>query len=80
MHVDEDLAETAILIFAGPQIDLVPADGRLLGVTLAALRQLLALGRMDDALDDLLDHLWRGCGDRGVECLCGLLVILDIVD
>ena len=80
VHVDEDLAETAILIFAGPQIDLVPADGRLLGVTLAALRQLLALGRMDDALDDLLDHLRRGCGDRGVECLCGLLVILDVVD
>ena len=43
-------------IFAGAQIDLVAADDRLLGVALAAVRQLFALAvePLDDALDDLL--------------------------
>ena len=61
VHVDEDLAEPAVLIFAGAQIDLVAADDRLLGIALAAVRQLLALARhldpLDDALDDLLGDL-----------------------
>jgi len=43
VHVDEDLADAAVLVFAGAQIDLVPADNRLLGIALAAARQLLAL-------------------------------------
>ena len=45
MHVDEDLAEAAVLILAGAQVDLVTADDGLLGVALAAVRQLLALAR-----------------------------------
>ena len=57
MHVDEDLAEAAVVIFAGAQIDLVAADDRLLGVALAAVGQLLALAQHGDALDDLLDDL-----------------------
>ena len=57
MHVDEDLAELAVLVLAGPQIDLVAADDRLLGVALAALRQALAAARhfaLDDPFDDAL--------------------------
>ena len=55
MHVDEDLGELAVLVFAGAQIDLVAADHGLLRVALAALRQAAALGARDDALDDPLD-------------------------
>ena len=36
MHVDEDLAEPAVRILAGPEIDLVAADAGLLGVALSA--------------------------------------------
>ena len=46
----------AVLIFAGAQIDLVAADDGLLGVALAAVRQLRARAH-GDALDDLLDDL-----------------------
>ncbi len=58
VHVDEDLADAAVVIFAGAQIDLVAADHRLLGVALAAGGQLLALAQHGDALDDLLDDLF----------------------
>ena len=57
VHVDEDLAEAAVVVFAGAQIDLVAADDRLLGVALAAVGQLLALADAHDALDDALDDL-----------------------
>ena len=56
VHVDEDLAEPAVVVFAGAQIDLVAADHRLLGVALAAVGHALALAHHHDALDDLLDH------------------------
>jgi hypothetical protein len=36
MHVDEDVAEPATRILAGPEIDLVAADAGLLGVALSA--------------------------------------------
>ena len=36
VHVDEDLAQRAVLVFAGAQVDLLPADARLLGETLGA--------------------------------------------
>jgi hypothetical protein len=45
VHVDEDLAEPPVVIFAGAQINLVPADDGLLRVALAPARQLLALAR-----------------------------------
>src|SRR3546814_6975451 len=52
VHVDEDLADRAVLVFAGAQVDLVAADDGLLGVALAALRQALAaLAALEDALD-----------------------------
>ena len=35
MHVDEDLTEAAVFVFAGAEIDLVPADDGFLGITLA---------------------------------------------
>jgi hypothetical protein len=82
VHVDEDLAQAAIGIFAGAQIDLVAADDGLLRIALAALGQLFAVAA-DDFLDDhLLDDLFgddlglflrRAAGER----LFGLFVILD---
>ena len=43
VHVDEDLAEFAIVELAGVQIDLVAADRGFLDVALAAIRQAAAL-------------------------------------
>ena len=71
MHVDEDLAEPAVLVLASAQIKLVAADHRLLGVTLAALGQFgAALGprALDHPLDDPLDDPFgdhRGSGAVG---------------
>src|SRR5581483_6408377 len=81
VHVDEDLADAAVLIFAGAQVDLVAANDRLLGVALAALRQALAaLAHL--ALDDLLDDALgddRRAGDRRhlQEIVVGRLVLAD---
>ena len=66
VHVDEDLAEPAVVIFAGAEVDLVAADDRLLGIALAAVGHALALAQHDDALDDLLNHfLGERRGARG---------------
>jgi len=59
VHVDEDLAGPAVLVFAGAQIDLVAADDRLLCITLAPLRQAFAPGphfALDDPFDDALGN------------------------
>ena len=85
VHVDEDLADPPVLVFAGAQIDLVPADHRLLGVALAAVGQLLALAGALDPLDDAFDDPLRDRrGARGgvqlnqrLDRLVVLLVVLD---
>ena len=82
VHVDEDLAEAAVVIFAGAQIDLVAADDRLLGVALAAVGQLLAGadGALDDPLDDALgERLGARRGGLGDELGDGLLGVLLLV-
>ena len=60
VHVDEYLPQPSILILAGMEIDLVPADNGLLGIALAAMGQaltLMAAHRLDDPLHDPLgDH------------------------
>ena len=45
VHVDEDLAERAVLVLAGAQVDLVVADAGLLRVAGAAVGQPAALAR-----------------------------------
>ena len=45
VHVDEDLAQPAILIFAGMEIDLVAADDGFLGIAFAAMGQPFTLRR-----------------------------------
>ena len=52
VHVDEDFAERAVLVFAGAQIDLVVADAGLLRVAGPAIGQAAAAG--DVAVHDLL--------------------------
>ncbi|MNJ54368.1 hypothetical protein D3C77_498040 [compost metagenome] len=57
MHVDEDFAQFAVFVFAGVDIDLVAADGRLLDIALAAVGQATARAV---AFDYLLDHALDG--------------------
>jgi hypothetical protein len=45
VHADEDLAERAILVLAGVDVDLVAADRRLLGVAGAAVGHARRLAR-----------------------------------
>ena len=55
VHVDEYLAQLAVVVFAGVQIDLVAADAGLLDVALAAVGQALAAAvDLHHALDDPL--------------------------
>ena len=69
VHVDEDLAETAVIVLARAQIHLVTADDGLLGVALAPIGHLFAfaLALVDDALHDLFSDLrgLRGDGQGG---------------
>ncbi len=82
VHVDEDFAETPVVIFAGAQEDGVAADLRLLGITLAAAGQLFLLAgdALDDALDDALgdgDGLGRGGGrDQRLDGIVLLVVLV----
>ena len=66
MHVDEDLAERAVLELAGPEIDLVAADDGLLRVAAPPMRQAPALALANDLLDDALGDGERiGLAHRG---------------
>jgi hypothetical protein len=65
VHVDEYLADPAVVIFAGAEIHFMSADHGLLGVALAAIRHFFALAHHDDALDQPLhDFLRKLCGAR----------------
>ena len=85
VHVDEDLAEPAVVVFAGAQVDFMSADDSLLGVALAAIRHLLALAHHHDALDQPLHHLLghlRGARrhrlvEQGLQRLVVVLVVGD---
>ena len=69
MHIDENLTDLAILVFTGPQIDLMAADRGFLRVALAAIRQAGARRRpFDHPFDDAFGqdrrlHRGRGIGD-----------------
>ncbi len=62
MHVDEDFAKLAIIIFPSVEIDFVATNRRFLDVTFAAIWQSLALLRaLDNFLNDLFsDDLCMG--------------------
>ena len=83
MHVDEDLAQRAVLVLAGAQVDLVAADDRLLGVALAPLGQAVPRVRPldlldDELLDDLLGEDRHPLGGRRLgQRLLEVLVVLD---
>src|SRR5690606_29627907 len=83
VHVDEDLADAAIIILAGADINLVPANKSFLRITLAPVRQFLALARylLDNALDDLFRYL-RGArrGRGGDQCLQRIIFLVLILD
>src|SRR5579885_2241377 len=84
VHVDEDFAEPPVVIFAGAEIDLMPADDRLLRVALAAIGQALALAQDGHAFDDLLHHLLRKAArarsrrtlEEGFDCRLLLVLVL----
>jgi hypothetical protein len=61
MHVDEDLAEPAIRILAGPEIDLVAADAGLLGAALSSSGKRFAHDETREAHDG---EFVRGNGVR----------------
>jgi hypothetical protein len=68
VHVDEDLADPAVLVLAGAQVDLVAADDGFLGVALAALRQPVAFVRtLHDSLDDPLGDDLGAFGRRRLD-------------
>ena len=82
VHVEENLTEATVSIFARPEINLVSAHDRLLGIPLTALWHLFAVAAHDLFDDDLFDHLlgqhrsffhWVA----GFEDLCRLFVILN---
>ena len=81
VHVDEDLAQPAVFIFAGVQIDLVAADDGLLGIALAAMGQAFALVAahldhpLDDPFDDRLDALHRRLGEERLDGILFLVLI-----
>jgi hypothetical protein len=85
VHVDENLAQAAVTIFAGAQIDLVTAHDGLLRVALATLGQFFAVGADDFLVDDFLDDLFGQnggfflCGTRG-EDFFGLFIISTKAD
>jgi len=55
VHVDEDLTEAAVAIFAGAEIDLAAANAGFLGIAFAPVRQALAsLRPFDEPFNDLL--------------------------
>jgi len=51
MHVDENLAEPAVRVLAGPEIDLVAADAGLLGVALSSSGKRFAHDETREARD-----------------------------
>ena len=82
VHVDEDLAEAAVVIFAGAEIHLVAADNGLLGIALAAAGELFARAHLtlDDALDDALGRCGRTVRrGEGGEDLRGIVLVLRLV-
>ena len=60
VHVDEDLPETAVAIFAGAEIDLAAADAGFLCVAFAPIRQAFASLRAFD--EPFNDPLADDCG------------------
>ncbi len=77
VHVDEDFAELAVIIFAGAEINLVAPHNRLLRIALAAARQLVAAaGDLDDLLDDGFDALNHGLGHQAFDHVLGLIRLI----
>ena len=77
MHVDEDLAEIAVFVLAGPQIDLVAADHGLLRVSATAERQFRPPLAFEHFLRKLLGeqhHLLPVVSRRGVLFVLGVVV------
>ena len=75
----------AVVIFAGAQINLVPADHGLLRIALAAIRHFFALAHHHDALDQALHHFLRKLrGARGHrlvhEGLDGVVFLVVVAD
>ena len=76
VHVDEDFTEFAVFIFTGTQVNLVTANGGLLGVAFAAARKGTTVAT-DDAFDDFFDNLLRCCRCLGGGWLISVIVFFN---
>ncbi len=80
----KDLADAAVDIFAGAQIDLVAADHGFLGIAFAAVGQFFALAHaldplhhpFDDAFGDLRRAGRMALGQKGFERVLVLLLVI----
>ena len=77
MHIDEHFTDTAIFIFASPQIDFMSAHSCFLRIALTAMRQLLALGT-NNPLNNFFNDLRGCCCHWRVQRLCCILIFVDI--
>ena len=70
MHVDKELGEPAVLMLAGPEINLVAADDRLLRIALAAVGQPPAFAALHDLFDYPLDDAFDDpLGDQRMQLM-----------
>jgi len=75
VHVNEDFTQPAVRVLAGPEIDLVASDPRLLGIAAAPRRQALAVVRDVAArFDGLSAGLWtrRRIDDMEVSAIAAI--------
>ena len=73
MHIDENFAQTPILIFTCPQINLMPTNRSFLGIALAPVRQTLPLFIAYYTLYNLFNNLRCGCGSQFID-ICVLII------
>ena len=79
MHVDEDFTDPTVRVFAGPQVDLVAADGGLLSVAFTAIWKAAAFG--DVTLNDAFTNRSRfGCQRCFGEFGCDLVRIVNVIN
>ena len=81
VHVDEDFTQLAIFIFASAEIDLMAANGGLLGITLAARGKLFTCMHMfhhpfDNLFNEGFNPRRHGLGHQHIHRIIGFVIIV----